>query len=101
VAFIACAFAAAGYFLQRPTIASGEVLAAELIQSNPQDIKRMQCDKNIPVTSNGARFACEVVLRSGRVGRMVFDMDRAGVIKPAGEQPAQQKIKRSADPWGH
>jgi hypothetical protein len=98
VAFIACAFGAGGYFLQRPTIASGDVLAAELVQSNAEDIRELRCDKAIPVTSRGARFACEVVFRSGKVSRVVFDMDRTGVIKAAGEQP-DQKIKRSSDPW--
>jgi hypothetical protein len=98
LAFIACAFGAGAYFLQRPTIASGDVLGAELVKSNAQQVKDMHCDKDIPVRSQGARFACEVEYLNGEVGRMVFDMDRAGMIHAATAQP-QEKIKRSSDPW--
>jgi hypothetical protein len=96
LAFIACAFGAAIYFLQRPTIASGDVLADELVESNPQHVKTMHCDKAVPVSASGAHFACEVLFKNGEAGRMVFEMDRAGSMRPV----RHEKIKRSTDPWG-
>jgi hypothetical protein len=99
LAFIAAVYGTAIYVSQRPTIASGEVLGAQLTEANGKNVKEMHCDDHVPISASGAHFACEVLFKDGERARMVFDMDRAGAINQAGEKP-HQKVKRTSDPWG-
>ena len=99
LAFIAIVFGIAIYFAQRPTIASGEVIGAELSEANGKNVQEMHCDKAIRIGATGAHFGCAVRFKDGETGHMVFDMDREGMIHQAGATP-HDKVKRTSDPWG-
>ncbi len=99
IAFISLAGAAGIYFAQRPTIANGEVVAADLIKSN-EAVKSLDCDKQIPIRHAGATFSCNVELKNGQRGRLRFVIDRAGSITSVEEQaPEPVKIEKTGDPW--
>jgi hypothetical protein len=94
IAFIAIVGAIGIYFAQRPTVARGSVLAAELAQSNP-GVRSLECDDEIPIGHTGATFTCRVEMKTGDTGRLTFTMDRAGTITGVQET----KIRTSGDPW--
>jgi hypothetical protein len=96
--FIAAVFGVGVYAALRPTVASGEVLGAELTEANSKHVKEMRCDKHIPVGAHGARFACEATFHDGESARLEFTMDREGMIHQAGETQ-HPKVKHSSDPW--
>jgi hypothetical protein len=100
ITFIAIVAAIGIYFAQRPTIASGEVIAAELVEANEQ-VKAMTCDEKIPIGMNGARFGCDVELKSGAVGRLEFIYDRSGAITQASVDGALPvpPVEKTGDPW--
>lgn len=99
IAFISLAGAAGIYFAQRPTIASGEVVAADLIKSNGA-VKSLDCDKEIPIRHAGATFGCNVELKTGQRGRLRFIIDRAGSITSVEEEaPEPVRIEKTGDPW--
>lgn len=85
VLFVAAVAGVAAYFARRPTIASGQVLAAQLTAANPKLVKSITCDRAIPIGIDGARFSCAIVYKDGRRGRERFRMDRDGAIHPAAE----------------
>jgi hypothetical protein len=81
--FVGAVAGVAVYFAQRPTIARGDVLAAQLIEANPKLVKAVTCDRAIPIGVAGARFSCAIVYRNGERARERFRMDRDGAIHPA------------------
>ena len=83
--FVGAVAGVAAYFARRPTIASGEVIAAQLTAANPKLVKSITCDRAIPIGVDGARFSCAIVYRTGKRGRERFRMDRDGAIHPAAE----------------
>ena len=98
VGFIAAVFGVGAYAAMRPTVASGEVLGAELTEANSKHIKEMRCDREIPIGVHGASFTCEAVFRDGESARLEFHMDREGMIRQDGATP-HPKVKHSSDPW--
>lgn len=89
----------------RPTIARGEVLAADLLSSNPGVLSAMTCDPEVPIGIDGAEFWCDATFTQGGGRRLHFQMARYGVIKQIGEDPRKgtgpapvQRIDKS-DPW--
>lgn len=101
IAFISIAGATGIYFAQRPTIARGEVIAADLVQSNPS-VKSMTCDKEIPIGHAGATFYCGVEFKNGGMARLKFVYDRNGMITQAPDDgpSAVPAVKKTSDPWG-
>jgi hypothetical protein len=93
IGFIAAIAAAAAYLAQRPTIARGEVIAADLLAKNKATIRALACDPQIPITATGARFSCDAELASGERKRLELELDRSGVIREVGEAAP------AADPW--
>lgn len=94
IVFITIVGATGIYFANRPTVARGDVMAADLMKSSNQ-VKSIDCDKQIPIGHGGATFSCQVELKDGRTGGLKFVMDRAGSIKSVEETT----IKKSGDPW--
>lgn len=94
LAFIAIVGATGIYFARRPTVASGEVMASDLLKSSPA-VRSLDCDKKIPIGRAGATFTCMVVLENGQRGRLKIVMDRSGSINAVDEP----EIRKSSDPW--
>ena len=99
LAFVGAVAAGAAYFWHRPTVASGDVLAQQLVEANSKTVKAMKCDRRIPITAAGATFSCLARFKDGETTEVHFQMDREGTIHQAGPTP-HQKVKRSSDPWG-
>jgi hypothetical protein len=81
VGFIAAVAAGAIYLAQRPTIARGDVMAAQLSeQFEQQGVTLVRCDREIPITVSGAVFECTL---EGPLGTTtaVFTMARDGSIE--------------------
>jgi hypothetical protein len=92
IIFIGAVAAGAGYLARRPTIARGDVIAADLLAKNAQ-VRSARCDPEIPIGVDGARFSCVVQLETGGTQRVALELDRSGVIREAG------KTATTADPW--
>jgi len=101
LAFIAIVAAAALYVAQRPTLAHGDVIAAELLKSNAKLLRALDCDAEVPVGVDGAVFWCRAEFRLGAVKRLKFDLDRSGRIKQVGEEQAAEPPAPidPSDPW--
>lgn len=103
IVFISIAAASGIYFARRPTVASGDVIAAELVKAN-EAVKAMTCDKRIPIGMQGATFHCAVELKNGAVGRLKFVYDRNGSITQAPAEDAETElpappVEKTGDPW--
>lgn len=101
ILFIAVAAAAALYCAQRPTVARGSVLAAELVTANPL-LERLDCDDKVPIGVAGATFGCKAIFKNGDEASYTFGLDRAGRINVVerGETKSMPRIKKTSDPWG-
>ena len=101
ILFIAIVGTTAAYFAQRPTIARGDVIAADLVQTN-KEVKSMSCDSRIPIGMVGATFHCGIEFHNGEGARLLFAIDRAGRITQIQEpeRPDEPEIKKTSDPWG-
>jgi hypothetical protein len=93
IAFIAAIATGAVILARRPTIARGDVIAADLLVKNKATIRALACDPEIPITVTGARFSCEAELASGERKRLQLELDRNGAIREVGEAAP------AADPW--
>jgi hypothetical protein len=102
IAFIAVVAAAALYVSQRPTIASGEVLGATLVEANPTILKKLDCDPEVPIGVDGAMFSCKAEFKLGAVRRLTFELTRGNTIRQIGNEalPTDEtpQINKS-DPW--
>ena len=108
--FIAAVASAALYLARRPTIASGRVMAADLLDSvKSRGITRMDCDPEIPIGITGAVFECKVNADDGSTARIQYTMNRAGglaaqLIDSTGGSPgstSRARVPPSDDPWGN
>jgi hypothetical protein len=97
IVFIAIVAATGVYFAQRPTVARGHVLAAELVKSNP-GVKSLECDERIPIGMTGATFTCRLEMKNGEAGHVKFAMDRHGSMTVVDQHVP--KVKKTSDPWG-
>lgn len=103
------AFVAVGALIAatRPTIARGDVLAADLLRSNPGVLTALTCDPEVPIGVDGAEFWCDARFTRGGGRRLHFQMARTGAIKQIGEDrhdvssPAPAPAERidKSDPW--
>ena len=98
IAFIAIVAATGIYFAQRPTVARGSVIAADLAQSNPA-VQSIECDDEIPIGHAGATFSCRFEMKTGEAGQLTFTMDRAGNYTGKAPTSPEPKIRKSGDPW--
>lgn len=101
ILFIGLVAAVAIYCAQRPTIARGDVIAADLIQSNPT-LETLDCQREVPIGISGATFECKAKLKNGDQVDLTWNMDRAGMISVVdrGETRSAPRIKKTSDPWG-
>ena len=105
LAFIAAAAGGALYLARRPTVASGEVMAADLMENlKSHGITKLSCDKDIPIGKAGAVFVCDVAADDGSTAKIQFTMDREGRLasKPLESTgPTRPRVPSSGDPWGN
>jgi hypothetical protein len=106
LAFIAIVASAGLYVAQRPTLARGDVIAAELLKSNDKVLRALDCDPEVPLGIDGATFWCRAEFRLGAVKRLHFSLDRSGRIKQVGEKDAEPTAPTAppapidpSDPW--
>ena len=105
IVFIGIVGAVALYFAQRRTVARGDVVAAELLESakksNPM-LKALECDPQIPIGIAGASFECDVEFKNGDRVHATFAWDREGHINEVGRARARRTPpnKKTSDPWG-
>lgn len=101
ILFIAAVAAIALYCAQRPTVAKGDVLAADLVEANPM-LDRLDCQDEVPIGVAGANFKCRAFFKNGNQADYLFALDRNGHISVAEEGPTQAApvIKKTSDPWG-
>jgi hypothetical protein len=84
VLFIAAAAAAGIYVGTKPTVISGKVMAATLLeQGSHRGIAKIDCDPQIPIGTTGAVFHCTALTRDGSTHRIAYTMDRAGALTAA------------------
>jgi hypothetical protein len=81
IAFIGAVGAAAIYAAQRKTIARGDVIGAELLDTNREKLRALRCDPEIPIGVDGATFACRAEFKTGEVERLQFKLQRDGSIE--------------------
>jgi hypothetical protein len=91
----------AAFCAQKRTVARGDALADELMESNKL-IKSMQCDDKVPIGVDGAKFGCKVSFKNGDVADYKFKLDREGAIIATdhGETQREQHEKKTNDAWG-
>jgi hypothetical protein len=99
--FIALVAAVAVYCAQRPTVARGDVLAADLVRANPL-LRGLDCDKRVPIGHAGATFRCTAMFKNGDQQEYMFKINREGVIDVVerGNARSAPRIKKTSDPWG-
>jgi hypothetical protein len=101
--FIAGVAATALALAQRPTIADGRVLAAEILPAfRVQGIVGLLCDREIPVGRAGAKFGCTATLGRGTTQRLACSLERDGrfTCAPA-SGVVRDGITTSGDPWNN
>ncbi len=101
IVFIAIVGATGVYLANRPTVARGEVLAADVLKSNP-NVKALDCDTHVPIGMGGGKFSCHAEFKNGDRARFVFAIDRIGPITVVdqAERTTAPRVKKTADPWG-
>jgi hypothetical protein len=99
--FIALVAAVALFCAQKTTVARGDAIAAELLESNPL-LSGMECDRDVPLGLSGATFGCKAHFKNGNEVDYTLAMDRAGQIRVVehGETRSAPQIKKTTDPWG-
>src|SRR5678815_3988584 len=98
VVFITIVGATGIYLVRRPTVARGEVLAADLVKSNPL-VKAMDCDKEVPIGMGGGKFNCEAEFKNGDRAHYVLTIDRNGRIDVVQQVETNKapKVKKTSD----
>ena len=106
--FIAGVAALAIFLARRPTVADGHVMEAELLGLlRAQGVTGVVCDPKIPISHQGAAFACTATLRDGTTQLLDCTMDRDGKLKanpaapPRRVRQAPSRIPASDDPWAN
>ena len=105
VGFIVAVAALGVWLARRPTIADGQVMAADLLdQLRPHGVTAMACDPRIPIDRRGAVFRCSATLDDGEIQHIEYTMDRTGQLTSRLE-PApgthRRQIPAPADPWAN
>jgi hypothetical protein len=98
--FVAAVAAGAAYVFERPTVARGEVFAAQFMSNSPLFAK-VECDDEIPIGVDGAKFRCRFTAKDGDRAELELTMDRAGQFTNkvvTSTEPAHDHSP-SADPW--
>jgi hypothetical protein len=98
--FIAGIAAAAVYVGRRPTVARGQVFAAQFLENSPL-AKSIDCDDEIPIGLDGAKFHCVFHFRDGDHIDYEIEMDRALHISAhvLSESKPEHRHVPGADPW--
>ncbi|HUS28246.1 MAG TPA: hypothetical protein VMZ53_07050 [Kofleriaceae bacterium] len=101
IVFIGIVGAIAGFCAQKRTVARGDALATELMESNKL-IQSMKCDDHVPIGVDGANFGCKVSFKNGDVADYKFKIDREGSIIATdhGETTRKPHEKKTDDAWG-
>jgi hypothetical protein len=101
--FIAGVATLAIFLAQRPTVADGRVIEADLLaQLRDHGVVGLACDPRIPIGKRGAVFACTATLDDGAVQHVEYTMDRAGGLTArvtSSMGATQRRIPSSSDPW--
>jgi hypothetical protein len=84
ILFIGAVAAVAVYCAQRPTVAHGDVVEAELLEASPR-LERVDSQDRIPIGLSGATFTCTATLDSGETGLVTFRLDREGHYSVVGQ----------------
>ncbi len=104
VVLIAGAAVAAFEVARRPTIASGAVIAADLVaQEQAYGWRTMRCDDKVPIGVDGAQFHCHLELADGDQAELGMTLDRDGHYRFTVESetaPEHEHVPPSGDPWG-
>lgn len=83
--FVAAVGGAGAYVATRPTLMDGNVLAADMQkQLEARGVKRVECERAIPISKTGATFTCTNFRADGETEKIRYTMDRNGSYK--GEQ---------------
>ncbi len=98
--FIAGIAAAAVYVGRRPTIARGHVFAAQFLENSPF-AKSIDCDDEIPIQLEGAKFHCSFHFKDGDRIDYEIEMDREMRIsaRVLTETKPEHRHVPGADPW--
>jgi hypothetical protein len=99
--FIGGIGAAAVYVGQRPTIARGEVFAAQFLANSPL-ARDVRCDDQIPIGLDGAKFRCTFQYKDGDSQDLEFQISRDLRLSQrvlSDPQPEHHHAP-GADPWG-
>ena len=102
--FIAAIGAVAIHLARRPTIADGRVMEVDLLaQLRAQGVTGMECDRQIPIRRDGARFTCIATLDDGSRQTLAYTMDRAGQLSANSSTNEETEHKRTPprDPWAN
>ena len=103
LAFIAGVGGLGIYLAQKPTIAHGSVIAAELVEHNKsRGWKAMQCDDEIPVHADGAKFYCDLELADGDRARLAMTFTSDGMFMMdviSTSHPEHSHVPKKTDPW--
>src|SRR5215510_2158458 len=94
IVFIAIVGATGIYFANRPTVARGRVIAADLLQASPA-LRSLECDDAVPIGVAGATFSCRYETKDGERGLVELNYNREGQINATKEV----KIQKAGDPW--
>jgi hypothetical protein len=80
VAFIVAAVGAGAYLAQRPTLARGSVLADDVHTIPAYAGAHVTCDDQVPITPDGADFACQANDDDGSTASLACSLKPNGVI---------------------
>lgn len=102
--FVAAAGAAGAYVATRPTVMDGDVLAADMQkQLESKGVTRVECDRAIPITKDGAKFTCINHGADGETAKIRYTMDRNGSYKGEAdgvdmlEQYGREQMKKAEE----
>ncbi len=89
---------------QRPTIASGDVIAADLMVTNRGDAEEPGVRPGDPDRDRWRTVLVPCGFKAGAVQRLQFKMDRTGAIKQIGQEsdaPTATTPIDKSDPWSN
>src|SRR5258706_13145450 len=103
LAFIGGVAAVAIYCARKPTVARGEVIAADLLEQNrSRGWSKLDCDDEIPIGVEGARFRCALELKDGDHARIELHLTPDGMFMMKvleSSRPEHSHVPPKADPW--
>jgi hypothetical protein len=103
--FVAAVAALGVWLARQPTVADGQVMAADLLaQLQDHGVTAMTCDPKIPIDRDGAVFRCDATLEDGEIQHIEYAMDREGQLAArldSSSRAGRRQIPASADPWAN